>query len=109
MDTDEREICSYLQGYPGQFIAVAEIARRAGGRRRFQKDPHWPLPILKRLVEAGILETDSTGHYKLKSAPEAKRRKKWISPEIQEILERGGKKIEDEGFEIKDAEEPPKE
>src|SRR5262249_35058813 len=65
MDSDEREICLYLKGWPGQFVSVAEITRRAGGKRRGRQDPNWAVPVLTRLVEKGILEADSTGHYRL--------------------------------------------
>lgn len=103
MDADEREICNYLKGWPGQFIGTTEILRRAGGKRRFRMDPNWAVPILTRLVDKGIIEADSTGHYRLRPPREEdKKKRRWVSPHIRRILERSGKefeviKISDEG------------
>jgi hypothetical protein len=97
MDSEEREICTYLKGYPGQFVAAAEIARRAGGRKRFHKNPHWAIPFLTRLVERKVVEPDATGHYRLIPPAEAakkKKQKRWVSPQIQAILERSGRSFE---------------
>ena len=94
MDADEREICLYLKGWPGQFVSVAEITRRAGGKRRGRQDPNWALPVLTRLVEQGILESDSTGHYRLIKRTKPEKKKRWVSPHIQKILEKSGKSFE---------------
>jgi|SRR6516162_4272155 hypothetical protein len=94
MDADEREICMYLKGFPGQFVSYAEISRRAGGKHRYRREPDWAGPILSRMVEKGIIESDSTGHYKLKIRPKKDRPTKWVSPQIKKILERSGKTFE---------------
>ena len=99
MDADERDICLYLKGWPGQFVSVAEITRRAGGKRRYREEPSWAIPILSRLVEKGFLESDSTGHYRLKARKEKEKKKRWVSPHIQKILEKSGKKF-DQTFDI---------
>jgi hypothetical protein len=99
MDADEREICLYLKGWPGQFVSFAEIARRAGGKRRYREDPNWPLPILSRMVERGMIESDSTGHYRLKPRSKKEKKQRWVSPQIQKILEKSGKKF-DQTYEI---------
>jgi hypothetical protein len=95
MDSDEREICIYLKSYAGQWVSAREIARRAGGKHRFREDPHWAAQPLARLMEKSLLESDTTGHYRLK--PQEKTRKKverWISPELKKILEKSGKEFE---------------
>ena len=94
MDADEREICLYLRGWPGQFVSVAEISRRAAGKRRGRQEPNWALPVLSRLLEKGILEADSTGHYRLIRRPTKEKKKRWVSPHIKTILERSGKSFE---------------
>ena len=94
MDADERDICLYLKGLPGQFVSYAEISRRAGGKRRFRQEPEWATPILGRLVEKGIVESDSTGHYRLKVRLKDRKPAKWVSPQIRKILERSGKSFE---------------
>src|SRR5262245_60593736 len=91
MDADERDVCLYLKGWPGQFVSVAEITRRAGGKRRYRDEPNWAVPILTRLVEKGILEADSTGHYRLKARNKKDKKQRWMSPHIQKILEKSGK------------------
>ena len=91
MDADERDICLYLKSWAGQFLATAEICRRAGGKRRYRQDPYWAVQVLNRLVEKGHVESDSTGHYRLKPiSKKAQRNRKWVSPQIRKILERSG-------------------
>ena len=105
MDADEREICLYLKGFPGQFVSYAEISRRAGGKRRFRQEPEWATPIVGRLVEKGVVESDSTGHYRLKVRPRDSKPARWVSPQIRKILEGSGKSF-DGVFEVdKDEEE----
>jgi hypothetical protein len=94
MDADEKEICLYLKGFPGQFASYGEIAKRAGGKRRYREDPNWASALLTRMVEKGILESDSTGHYRLKVVQKREKAKRWVSPQIRKILEQGGKTFE---------------
>ncbi len=91
MDADERDICNYLKAWPGQFVSGREVSRRASGKRRFREEPNWAPPVLSRLVEKGIIESDSTGHYRLRPAEKKTRPTKWISPQIKKILEASGK------------------
>ena len=98
MEQDEREICAYLKTLPGQFVSARDIARRAGGKRRHQDDPYWAAPVLARLLDKKVIETDSTHHYRLVIKEDKKKRRKWISPQMKRILESSGKihVIEDE-------------
>jgi hypothetical protein len=92
MTQDEKDICLYLKSWPGQFVALIQIARRAGGKRRFHKDPGWAVPILKQLVERGIVEADATGHYCLKKEDKRKKAPQaWVSPQMRSILDQSGK------------------
>jgi Fe2+ or Zn2+ uptake regulation protein len=91
MDSDEREIINYLRAWPKQFVAAKEICRRASGKRRFMREPDWAYPALNRLVEKGIIETDSTGHYRFLSVDKKEKKKKWVSPQIKKILDQSGK------------------
>jgi len=100
MDTDEKEVCAYLKSCPGQFISLREICRRAGGKRRYREDESWAAQAISRLVEKNILEADSTGHYRLRAAPQ-KKKKKFLSPQIRKILEEHGGQFE-HVFEIED-------
>lgn len=105
MDADERDILTYLKTWSGQYVSAREIARRAASKKRYQQEPHWAVPVLGRLVEQGIIESDSRAHYRL--VPEAKKHKpkRWLSPEIKKILEQTGKEFS-EGAEISDPENP---
>ena len=91
MDADEKAIVSYLKSWPGQFVSGREISRRACGKWRFREDEDWAAPVLTRMVERGMIESDATGHYRLVRIPEKKQPKKWLSPQVRKILEQSGK------------------
>lgn len=103
MDADERDICIYLKSWPRQFVSGREIARRAGGKRRFREDPNWAALVLERLTERGVVESDSAGHFRLRMKDKEKSRK-WISPYIQKILEESNKPFE-QVFELEEPED----
>ena len=112
MDADERAICLYLRASPGQWISATEIARRADGKRRFREDPMWASQVILRLVDQAFLESDSTGHYRLRPLGKRGKAKKWISPRFRRILEESGKfqsaiEIEDEYPDFTDATQLP--
>lgn len=93
MDIDEREIFLFLKTYGADFVAAREVCRRAGGRRRYDEDHEWAIPILIRMVERQILETNAAGQYRVKPKPKEKN-ERWVSPEIAKILESQGVKVE---------------
>lgn len=89
MEYEEREIRYFLKGYPGQFVSPRVIARRVGGKRRYHDDPQWAVPILSKLLDNGIVETDVQGHYRLKKAsPRDRSKQTWVSPQVRQILSR---------------------
>jgi hypothetical protein len=107
MDADEREIYYFLKSWKHEFIAGREIGRRAGGKRRFHSEPDWAKLPLVRMVERGILDKDPAGHYRIKPPPANwdKRKRRWVSPHIANLLKRSGKDysdviivVEDEGL-----------
>jgi hypothetical protein len=92
MELEEREICIYLRSLPGQFTSGREIARRAGGKLRYRENPQWAAPFLAQLIDKKIIESDSTGHYRLIVKDQEKHtKKKWVSPQMKMILERSDK------------------
>ena len=92
MEADEKQIQSYLKSQNGQFISAREIARRACGKSRYREDPNWAMNLLPQLVEKGMIESDSTGHYRVVFREKrADADRKWISPQVKKILERSGK------------------
>jgi hypothetical protein len=89
MDYDEKSVRIFLKGYPGQFVSARVISRRLGGRRRYHDDPLWVMPILTKLLEKGLVETDPQGHYRLKKVePTDRRKRQWMSPQVRRILNR---------------------
>jgi hypothetical protein len=104
MDAEEKEICDFLKSWPGQFVSGREIARRAGGKWRFRDDPNWSTPVLIRLVEKQLIESDAGGHYRLTAKEKKSKQKRWLSPELKKILEQAGKDFA-EGVDVDKPEE----
>ena len=95
MDADERDIYQFLKSYGSEYIAAREICRRAGGRKRYNDEPEWAKPVLLRMEERGILESNSTGHYRVKPVKKNKGKdKRWVSPDIAKILKESGVEVE---------------
>lgn len=96
MDADQNEISQFLRSFQDQFVSGKEICRRAGGKWRFREDPGWALPILRRMLESKLVETDIDGRFRLfqpavSVAGKSLKKKMWISPALQRILEESGK------------------
>ena len=94
MDGDEREIFYFLKSRGDEFVNAKEVARRAGGKKRFFDDPEWARLVLVRMTERGILESDSLGRYRVKPIGKKGKNKRWVSPDIAKILEEGGVEVE---------------
>jgi len=99
MDADEREIYQFLKSWGTEFVHTREICRRAGGKRRFAENPEWAKPVLLRMTERGILESNATGHFRLKPIPKKNKGKRWVSPDIAKILKESGVQVESAGDE----------
>lgn len=100
MDADEKDICTFLKSFPGEYVAIREICRRAGGKWRYRENDNWAAPVLLRLVEQGVIEDDSAGHFRLIiKAKKKQKNTKWVAPHIKDILLRSGKTfdIEEDG------------
>lgn len=94
MDADEREIVHFLQTWGSSFVNAKEIARRASTKKRFSEDPDWAKPVLMRLAENGILESDTSGRYRIKPENKHDKAHRWVSPDINQILKEGGVEVE---------------
>jgi hypothetical protein len=95
MTADEKAIIIYLKNWPNTFISGREIARKVSGRRRFEEDRGWAKPILLRMVQNGMIETDQLGQYRTKAEdPKKKQPKQHVSPQILRILKNSGKNFE---------------
>ena len=115
LSSEEIEILTYLKSWNGQYVPVLELCRRAGGRRKYEDDPHWAKSLVSRLVDANLVDINERGHYRYKAeadifftveseipvsiptikpypknAPEPQG-EKWLSPEIATILKQSGR------------------
>lgn len=97
MDADEREIFQFLKTRTGDYTAAMEICRRAGNKRRFHQDPNWAKPVLQRMEERSILESDQQGRFRIKPVSR-KHKKQWVAPDIAKILEESGMAMEGEAI-----------
>jgi hypothetical protein len=93
MDAEQNAICLFLKTWPGQFVSRREICRRAGGKWRFREDENWAVPVLQRMVEARVVESDDSGHYRLMTpagGDSSNKRKLWLSPAMRNIFKESG-------------------
>ena len=65
LSAEDLDILAYLKTDSGRFFSIPEISRRAGGRRRFEESPGWARRLLPQLLEAGLIEVNPRGHYRL--------------------------------------------
>jgi len=95
MHADEKAIIDYLKGWPSSFVSGKEIARKVGGRERYEEDRGWAIPILAQLVRLGMVESDYMGYFKLKAQDDKKKRnQKHVSPQLLKILKSSGKSFD---------------
>jgi hypothetical protein len=108
LNADGRAIVEYLKAWSGTFISGREIARRAGGKRRYAEDRFWAVPVLAKLVEEGILEEDESGHFRLRQEQDKKSKaslNRHVSPQMLRILKSSGREFQT--FDLGEIEEPP--
>ncbi len=94
MDSEEREIFQFLKTWGVEFVSYREIARRAGGKKKYHLDPEWAKPLLIRMQERGVVESDALGRYRIKPVAGKHKATRWVSPEIAKILQDKGLKVE---------------
>lgn len=92
MDADQSAICQFLKQSPEEYVSRKEICRRAGGKWRFREDEHWAVPVLSRMREERIIESDETGHYRLvkETKNSGNKQRVWMSPAIRSMLKSSG-------------------
>jgi hypothetical protein len=89
---EEKAIVDYLKAWPVTYVSGREIARRVGGRQRYEEDRSWAIPFLMELITKGLVETDGLGSYKLVKHEDRKKNfSRPISPQILRILRASGK------------------
>lgn len=97
MDSEEREIFYFLKTWGDEFVSVKEIARRASGKKKFYTNPEWAKPLLMRMQERGVLESDTQGRYRIKPVAKKSSDKRWVAPDIAKILQEKGVQVEGGG------------
>src|SRR5580693_3520790 len=105
MQADEKAIVDYLKGWPNSFVSGKEIARKVGGKARYEDDRGWAIPVLAQMVRLGVLETDHLGYFKLIVEEKKKENRTHVSPQLLRILKSSGKSFE--GIAIDDDDGPP--
>ncbi len=65
LSAESSEIIEYLKTAPGKFVSLGEISRRAAGRRRFEQSPNWARHLMAPLVDAGLVQVNARGHYRV--------------------------------------------
>jgi hypothetical protein len=65
LNAEALEIIAYLKTDPGRFFSLLEISRRAGGRGRFHESPGWARNLMSPLLDAGLIEVNARGHYRV--------------------------------------------
>lgn len=93
MDSDEREIFNFLKTRGAEFVSYREIARRAGGKTRYHRNPDWAKPLLSRMQERGILDHDAQGRFRIKPVAGKGKAARWVSPDIAKLLKEKGVQI----------------
>lgn len=107
MQDDESDIIDYLKAWPNAFVSGKEIARKVGGKERFDEDRGWAIPILTQMVRKGILKTDHLGHYCLiVEEKKKKEEERHIAPQLLKILKSSGKSFEGISIESDDTTAP---
>jgi len=95
MDADEKEIFRYLSAEPERFVPAGFICRHASGKQRHRVSPDWAKPVLLRMFERGILETNATGDYRLRPIPtDDANSRRWVAPHLVDMLRKNGKKFD---------------
>jgi len=65
LSAEALDVIAYLNTAPGKFVSMQEISRRAGGRRRYEESPGWARNLMAPLVEAGLIQVNPRGHYRV--------------------------------------------
>lgn len=96
MNADEKAIIDYLKGWPHSFVSGKEIARKVGGRGRYEDDRNWAVPILAQMVRLGMIEKDAYGGFRLLQEEKKKKRHhiQHVSPQMLNILKSSGKSFD---------------
>jgi hypothetical protein len=67
LNAEALEIIAYLKTVSGKFVSMREISLKAGGRRRFEESPEWARNLMQPLLEAGHIQVNARGHYRVPS------------------------------------------
>jgi hypothetical protein len=103
MDADERQIFDFLSSYGEEWVNAKEVCRKAGGKHRFNDDNNWAWPVLQRMKDRQVIEGDQLGRYRVKPK---KHKGRWVSPDIEKILEENGVAVDPEPAAPADEDQP---
>ncbi|HEY6166784.1 MAG TPA: hypothetical protein VI454_02005 [Verrucomicrobiae bacterium] len=61
---EEQLIINFLKASPKTYYSATEIARKAGDRQMYEVNPRWAAPLLGRMLEKELIDSDDQGHYR---------------------------------------------
>ena len=103
---DEKAIIEYLKGWPHTFVSGKEIARKVGGRDRYEEDRGWAVSVLVEMSRKGFIESDHLGYFRLTRQDDSERKRfttRHVAPQILKILKSSGQSFE--GYVLDDEDE----
>ena len=106
MQTDEQGILDYLKAFRHSFVPGKEIARKVGGKERFDRDHGWAIPVLAQMVRMGHIESDHLGGFRVKEEKKKKEKEQHVSPHLLKILKSSGKQFDGVNFDDAKSEPP---
>jgi hypothetical protein len=107
MQTDEQGILDYLKAFRHAFVSGKEIARRVGGKERFERDHGWAIPVLAQMVRFGQIESDHLGGFRImEEKKKTEREPQHVSPQLLKILKSSGKQFDGVNFDDAKSEPP---
>jgi len=99
LSADQNSVLQYLNNYPHDFVAEMEITQHADGRSRFYlQDRHWAHCVLTQLMKLRLVDTDSSGRFRIHAESASIYGKKHLAPQVRDILEHSGLKLDLFGF-----------
>ncbi len=90
LSPEAQDVLNYLKAFAGRCVALMEISRQAGGRQRFKVNPNWAKALVGPLLDAGLLEMNERGHYRLRNKDGGQK----TPPSVRTSAPRPGKKIQ---------------
>ena len=87
------DVLAHFKANPKAWLKAKELARHIGGKFRYEQNPEWAKPILKKFASKDLIEVDAAGAYRLKPKVRENKPRIFVTPEIAAALRRAGKDL----------------